>query len=244
MTRCGADILIVGGSAEARDLAAHLEGRALAALPGPERLAYPWPVPVLTEPLSDDSLARVLAGGCRMVVDASHPNDWRASRIAAKGAAAAGLPILRLERPPWRPMRRDRWIRLRDEGAARCHVVPGDRVFLATGRETLMRFACLNGVYVIARQITDHHDPFPLPRGRFLKGQAPFSVAAEAALLRRLRIDWLILRNAGGPGGWPKLEAARRLGLRVGMIDRPALPPVPVVRDVDAAVGRIGAWLA
>ncbi|TNF18933.1 MAG: cobalt-precorrin-6A reductase, partial [Rhodobacteraceae bacterium] len=155
-----------------------------------------------------------------------------------------GLPILRLERPPWRPTRRDRWVALRDERAARAHVVPGERVFLATGRATLMRFACLNGVYVIARQISDHHAPFPLPRGRFLRGQAPFSVAGEQALLRRLRIDWLILRNAGGPGGWPKLAAARRLGLRVGMIDRPVLPPVPVVRDVAAALARIDAWLA
>lgn len=244
MTRCGADILIIGGSAEARHLAAHLAGRASALLPGPERLAHPWAVPVLTEDLSDEGLAQVLASGCRMVVDASHPNDWRTSQVAAKGATAAGLPILRLERPPWRPSRRDRWVRLCDERDARCHVAPGQRVFLATGRETLMRFACLNGVYIIARQISDHHAPFPLPRGRFLHGVAPFSVAEEAALLRRLRIDWLILRNAGGPGGWPKLEAARRLGLRVGMIDRPVLPPVPVVRGVSAALERIGTWLA
>lgn len=244
MTRCGADILIIGGSAEARLLARHLAGRACAMLPGPERTALPWAVPVLAETLTDDALACALAEGCRMVVDASHPNDWRASEIAARGAAAAGVPILRLERPPWRPTRRDRWVRLRDERDARFHVAPGARVFLATGRETLMRFACLNGAYVIARQISDHHDPFPLPRGRFLRGRAPFSVDEEVALLRRLRIDWLILRNAGGPGGWPKLEAARRLGLRVGMIDRPVLPPVPVVRDVSAALDRITAWLA
>mgnify|MGYP001627787940 CR=1 FL=1 len=241
MTLTDADILIIAGSAEARLLAAALPGRACALLPETERRMPPWPVPVAGRV---EGACLVVPPQVRLVVDASHPNDWQASEWAARGAAAAGVPILRLERAPWRPSRRDRWVRLRDERAARFHVVPGERVFLATGRETLMRFACLNGVYVYARQRSEHHDPFPLQRGRFLRGAAPFSAAGEAALLRRLGIDWLILRNAGGPGGWPKLEAARRLGLRVGMIDRPILPSVPVVRDVAGALDRIATWLA
>ncbi|MGY3437181.1 MULTISPECIES: precorrin-6A/cobalt-precorrin-6A reductase [unclassified Marinovum] len=237
------DILIVGGSAEARALALRLGARAQVILPAQERRGAPWPVPVSGLALSEAALADLLRARGAVVVDASHPNDWQSSRIAAASARAAGVRILRLERAPWQAGRRDRWVHLRREQDAARHVVPGDRVLLATGRETLARFANLRGVYVYSRQITDHDDPFPLPRGRFLRSAAPFAVAQEIALLRRLRIDWLILRNAGGPGGWPKLEAARRIGLRVGMLDRPRLPEVPVVRDVASALARIETWL-
>lgn len=239
MHRPGADILLIGGSAEARALAARLRGRAAVILPAPERRAQDWPLPVLQGPLGHDAMR---ASGARLIVDASHPNDWQSGWQAWRLARDLGLGLLRLERPAWRPGRGDRWTRLRNAAAAARHVPRGARVFLATGREGLTRFANLREAYVITRQLSEHHDPFPLPRGRFLRGASPFSVADEVALFRRLRIDWLILRNAGGPGGWPKLAAARRLGLRVGMIDRPRRPDVPQVRDVEAAEARIARW--
>ena len=93
---------------------------------------------------------------------------------------ALGVDLLRLERPAWRPGRRDRWVRLRDETAAARHLPRGARVFLATGREGLTRFAALREAYVFTRQLSEHHDPFPLPRGRFLRGASPFSVASFA----------------------------------------------------------------
>lgn len=242
MHRSGTDILLIGGSAEARALAPGLRGRASVMLPGPERRAHGWPIPLLPEPLGQAALTARVAAGVGLIVDASHPNDWQSSFCAHRVAGALGVDLLRLERPAWRPGRRDRWVRLRDETAAARHLPRGARVFLATGREGLTRFAALREAYVFTRQLSEHHDPFPLPRGRFLRGASPFSVAGEVALFRRLRIDWLILRNAGGPGGWPKLAAARRLGLRVGMIDRKPLPPAPVVRDVAAARRRIAEW--
>ncbi|WP_323764240.1 precorrin-6A/cobalt-precorrin-6A reductase [Marinovum sp.] len=235
----GTDILLIGGSAEARALADRLRGRAAVILPAPERRTHDWPLPVLSGPLD----AALRQSGARLILDVSHPNDWQSGWQAWRASKDTGVPLLRLERPGWRPGRRDRWVRLRDESAAARHVARGARVFLATGREGLMRFANLREAYVISRQLSEHHDAFPLPRGRFLRGASPFSVAGEVALFRRLRIDWLILRNAGGPGGWPKLEAARRLGLRVGMIDRPRRPLVPMVRDLAAAEARIAQWL-
>lgn len=235
-------ILLIGGSAEARALAARLRGQAVVMLPVPERQPQPWPLPQAPQAMDLAGLGERASMGVRLIVDASHPCDRQTSQLAARVAAAQGLDLLRLERPPWRPGRRDHWLSLRAAGAAARHVARGSRVFLATGREEMQAFANLRDAYVITRQRTAHHDAFPLPRGRFLPGAAPFTVAGEAALFRLLRIDWLILRNAGGPGGWPKLAAARRLGLRVGMIARPVLPPAPVVRDVAAAERWIAAW--
>lgn len=237
-------VLIIGGSAEARALAMRLQGRASVMLPAPERAPQGWPVPVAPHLLSEETLAGRIGNGVRMIVDATHPCDAASSRLIAETAARHHLPVLRLERPPWRATRRDRWTDLAREGEVARLVAPGDRVFLTTGRETLHRFAGLRKATVFVRQLSDHHMPFPLPRGRFVKGNAPFSETGEAALFRRLGIDWLVLRNAGGPGGWPKLAAARRLGLRVAMLRRPVLPMVPTVTHVAAAEERLRAWLA
>lgn len=236
-------VLIIGGSAEARELAARLAGDAVVMLPAPERVAQRWPVPVVPNLLSPEALRARLNYGVRVLVDASHPCDREASRIAHDAARARAIPLLRIERPEWRPTRRDSWHFPRDEAAAARLVAPGEKVLLATGRQSLSRLRGLASAMVYARQISAHDDRFPLPRGRFLKGRAPFSVAEEMALLKRLRIDWILLRNAGGTGGWPKLEAARRLGVRVAMLPRPDLPPAETLRDVSAVQRRVLEWL-
>jgi precorrin-6A/cobalt-precorrin-6A reductase len=64
-------------------------------------------------------------------------------------------------------------------------------------------------------------------------------VAQEIALMRRFRIDAVLTRNAGGPGGWPKIAAARALGLPVYMVARPRSMAGPVVPSVDDALN----WL-
>lgn len=228
-------VLILGGSSEARHLAVRFKGRASVMLPGPERTPQAWPVPVSPFYLSREALAARLDYGVRVLVDASHPCDLQSSVMAADIATQKALPLLRLERPPWRPQRTDTWHMLRDEAAVARAIGPGNRVLLTTGRETLHRFLSLQQCYVYCRQLTPHNDVFPLPRGRFLRGSAPFTLAQEQALLRRLGINWLVLRNAGGSGGWPKLAAARALGLPVAMLSRPIKPAVPTRHIVSDA---------
>ena len=38
------------------------------------------------------------------------------------------------------------------------------------------------------------------------------------------QINLIVAKNSGGNGAYPKIEAARNLGLPVIMIDRPVLP--------------------
>src|SRR5207244_2660856 len=61
--------------------------------------------------------------GVRAVVDATHPFAQRISASAAHACAAAGVPLLRLERPGWTAGPGDRWHRVAtlDEATA---VVP------------------------------------------------------------------------------------------------------------------------
>ena len=54
------------------------------------------------------------------------------------------------------------------------------------------------------------------------------------ALFERLKIDWLVLRNAGGTQ-YVKIDRRATFGLPVAMIDRPAAVS-PSVETVDQAL--------
>ncbi|WP_136441280.1 precorrin-6A/cobalt-precorrin-6A reductase [Pacificoceanicola onchidii] len=223
-------ITIIGGAAEARDLARALPG-ARVLLPVPERTPGPWPRPVEAGPLPDGWL-----DGTDTVVEAAHPCDDKTAFAVARACRAAGVHHVQLVRPPWRATARDTWVSLKAPQDAALVIPPSAHVLVTTGRALLpglrrVRATCL------VRHIGAHPGGYPpLPRARYLCGEGPFSLAHEIALMRRERIDWLLLRNAGGRGSWPKLEAARHLRLPVAMLDRPRRPDGPRVTSVEEAV--------
>jgi precorrin-6A/cobalt-precorrin-6A reductase len=99
----------------------------------------------------------------------------------------------------------------------------------------LSEFSNLDHCYLYCRQIDVAPDAFPFSNGEYVLGHPPFSVEDEMALFERLKIDWLVLRNAGGERSMSKLIAARNLGMPVAMIDRPAAV-APSVETVDQAL--------
>lgn len=221
-------VAILGGSAEARALAGHLGDRARLWLPARDR--------VTGQGASDQTgLADVMQDASVLVV-AAHPCDRDTAALGAKMAARFEVPSLTLARPEWHPTRRDRWISVASARDAAWMIPKGARVLVTLGRPALGELRALRHAHVFVRQLTEHHDPFPLKHGRFLFGDAPFPETQECALMRRLRIDAVLTRNAGGPGGWPKIAAARALGLPVYMVARPPVPFGRVVRSVDAAM--------
>lgn len=172
------------------------------------------------------------------VLDVTHPFAEEISARTATICAARRLPYALLWRPAWRPEAGDTWVALENEAAAAAHIPAGSTVFVATGRGGLAGFANLQDCNVIARRIGgEAPEPFPFEGGRYLAGLAPFSVAEEEALFAELKVDWLVVKNAGGAGARPKLEAARKLGIRVGMIARPAPPEgVTLLATVEEAL--------
>lgn len=173
------------------------------------------------------------------LVDATHPFAARMSQNAVIAAARAGLPLLRLEPPPWRPQAGDRWQQVADMPAAAAALGSAPRrVFLSIGRLEVGAFAAAPQHDYLIRAI-DGFEP-GLARARVLAARGPFDLGAELALLASERIDVLISKNAGTPSTQAKLEAARRLRLPVVMVARPELPPAASCADVDGALG----WLA
>jgi precorrin-6A/cobalt-precorrin-6A reductase len=234
-------VLILGGTGEARRLAAALADRpdvhvvsslagrvADPALPpGEVRVGGFGGVPGLTGYLR--------TGRIDAVVDATHPFAATMSAHAVAAADATGVPLLVLRRPGWVAQRGDRWSRVPTlADAARTVTGFGDRVFLTTGRQGLGAFAGVDAWFLV--RSVDPPDP-PLPRrAEVLLDRGPFTVDGERDLLRRHRIDVLVTKDSGGTMTAAKLIAARELAVPVVMVDRPPATTAPAVESIDEVV--------
>lgn len=171
------------------------------------------------------------------VVDATHPFATQISRNAIAACAAAGMPLLALERPAWQPGPGDLWSMVPDiETAAALLSGPPQRVFLAIGRQHLSSFVGQPQHHYLLRLVDPPEAPLPLPDCTVELARGPFDAEGDRALMQRHGITLIVAKNAGGTGAEAKLTAARDLGLPVILIDRPAIPPRPVTASVDEAL--------
>ncbi len=243
-------LLILGGTAEARELAGALAGRpglsVVTSLAGrtrrPARPAGDVRIGGFGGPRG---LARYLAEeAIDGVIDATHPFAARISANAAAACARAGAPRAALSRPPWTPAAGDRWFPARDPDAAVARAAAlGKRIFLAIGRQELAALRLPAGRAFVAR-VFEPPAAAPPPGVEIVVARGPFGEADETAFLRRRRIDAAVARNSGGAAGYGKIAAARALGLPIAMIERPPAPPAPRVASVAEAIASLEAWRA
>jgi precorrin-6A/cobalt-precorrin-6A reductase len=243
----GTHILVLGGTAEARQLAAELHGRdglrVTTSLAG--RVARPR-MPAGDVRVGGFGGTEGLAAWLRVhvvdaVVDATHPFAAVISAHAARAAAAANVPLCVLRRPGWRAGPGDHWHPAASlpDAAARLPVL-GRRPFLTTGRLGLAAFAGLDQLRFLVRSV-ELPEP-PLPRHtRVLLDRGPFTLEGERELLRTHHIDVLVTKDSGGPATAAKLTAARELGMPVVVVRRPPPPDkVPVAPDTAGVLELLG----
>ncbi|WP_329184926.1 cobalt-precorrin-6A reductase [Streptomyces sp. NBC_01428] len=239
-------VLVLGGTTEARELAAELTARpgvrVTTSLAG--RVARPSAVEgdVRTGGFGGaDGLARWLREHrVDVLVDATHPFASGITANAARAATATGVPAVVLRRPGWQAGPGDRWHEAGSltEAAA---LLPGlgRRVFLTTGRLGLAAFAHLSGPHFLVRSVEAPDPPLP-PDTEVLLARGPFTLDDERALLLRHRIDVLVTKDSGGAATSAKLTAARDLALPVVVVRRPPLPDgVSAVADVPSALALL-----
>lgn len=238
-------VLLLAGTQEARRLAERLAGDARfdvgASLAGATRAPLAYAVPTRHGGFGGEiGFSKYIDNNAiEAVVDATHPFSRIMPCRAQKLCAARGLAYLRLLRPGWTPGPGDRWHHVDDEAATAAAVAPGARVFLATGRRSLPRFAPLAaGRHLVVRVIDAPAKPFPFAAGEWIAARPPFTVADEVGMFRDLRIEVLVAKDSGGPVA-AKFAAARALGLPVVMLRRPPPPPGDRVATVEEAL----AWL-
>ena len=185
-----------------------------------------------------EGLARYLADErIEAVVDATHPFAAVMSRHAAEACARAGVPLLALRRSPWQPRAGDRWIEVcsMSEAVAALEVSPR-RVFLTVGRLELSPFAAAPQHTYLVRTIEPIGDALPAPNVIAMRDRPPFHEEAERALMSREAVEVLVTKNSGAAATYPKIAAARALGLPAIVVSRPNKPAgVEEVTTAEAA---------
>jgi len=232
-------VLLLGGTAEARELADVLSGDVdlISSLAGrvPDPRLPTGPVRIGGFGGVEGMRRWLRDSGIDAVVDATHPFAATITEHAAQACDELRIPLLVLARRAWPPG--DALLVGSDVEAADAVERQGySRVFLTTGRSGVEVFTAVDAWFLI-RAVTAP-DPHSLPRrSRVLLSRGPYRYDDELALLREHRIDCLVTKNSGGDMTRPKLDAATTLGVPVVMVDRPALPAgLATVGDVaDAA---------
>ncbi|MGR3460736.1 MAG: cobalt-precorrin-6A reductase [Roseovarius sp.] len=175
------------------------------------------------------------------LIDATHPFAAQMSANAVAACAETSVPLLALTRAPWQAQPGDRWQHMPDiAGAVAALNGPKRRVMLAVGRMHLAEFAAAPQHFHLLRLVDAPDGPLPLPDCHAVVGRGPFTVEGDMALMRYHRIEIVVSKNAGGTGAQAKIVAARRLGLPVIMIDRPAIPPRRETHSVDDVMRWLG----
>jgi precorrin-6x reductase/cob(I)alamin adenosyltransferase len=248
-------ILVLGGTSDARQLAAELRGAGHDVLVSTAsdygaRLAGPSGAEVRAGRLDEEELERLVSGS-GAVVDATHPFAERISAAAAAACTRLGRPYLRLERPAGdlpagvaRARDAAEAARLATELARE----RGGAVLLTVGSKTVDVYAAAAreaGVRLVARVL-------PLPESLaacaavgleprdVIAMQGPASAELDTALLRHLGAAVLVTKDSGAAGGLDeKLRAAELAGAAAVVVDRPQAPSAAESGTAEAAPGAL-----
>ena len=233
-------ILVLAGTAEARELCARLrdEGHDVeASLAGETR--KPLPLGVKTRVGGFGGVEGLQAfldhNQIEVLIDGTHPF---ADQMTANALAVSVHHHAILQREAWVPSKGDSWFEIGSAAETADYVKAGQNVLLATGRKTIHDFAVLGHAYCYARVLDEPNAEYPF-NGEYLWGRPPFSAEDEIALFKDLKIDWIVVKNAGGPNSVSKLDAARELGIPVLMLKRPDVPSA----NVKTSVGEMMEWV-
>ena len=213
-------ILVLAGARETPDAVRALLGHECCVLWADDSA----PVPV------DGDVVDQAPEAIRAILDVTHAFD-----TATRGQwVRLAVPYARVTRALWTPEDGDKWTSVETLLEAVAALPAQARVFAATGQGSGPALAQHDGP-VFLRQLGAHGHDAP-PNCTYVFGAGPFDVEGEVALLRELTIDVVLARNVGGPDSYPKLAAARALGLPVVLLQPPPVPSGPVLMSAREIV--------
>ena len=244
------DVLILGGTTKARQLATRLidEGVDLCSslagrtksprpVPGPTRVGGFGGVDGLKEFLTDNEV--------KVMVDASHPFAAAMHGHAAQACRDLNLPLARLAPPSWRTQPEAatwHWVDDHD-GATQVLTDLPDVILLTVGRQPVSHYLRLGPRRVIVRCVDAPEEE--LPAGwTVLRERGPFTLDREREIFSQ-GVATLVSKDSGGTGLDPKLRLAAETDVQVVMVSRgPAPGWGDELSTVDDAVQWTGNHIA
>lgn len=235
-------ILILGGTAEARDLAERLTAlghdvttslagrtRKPAMPAGQVRVGKFGGVPGL--------VGYLRAAGIERLVDATHPYAGLISVNAVSASQQSGVPLVRYMRPAWVEPDGAGWMHVPTLQAAAEALPVGANVFVTTGHAGLEHFVERDDCRMVARLI----EPPTIELGPilWLDDGPPYRLDDERRLFDRYGFTHLVTKNSGGERTWPKMVVAQERRVQVIVVARPAYGPAVEVGTVDEAVAAV-----
>lgn len=235
------NVLILGGTAEARALAQALVDRGV---PVTSTLAGRVARPALPAGEvriggfggASGLVSYVQAGGFTQVVDATHPFAAKMSHHAALAAAETGVGLLRLARPGWRahPLA-EQWTWVDSLDAARSAADDARRPFVTTGRQSLPAYDAWFDRDVLVR-LVEVAEGLPT-RWTSVISRGPYDHDGERTLMQVEGVDTLLTKDSGGSYTVAKVEVATDLRVPVVIVSRP--PDEPGVMTVSTTEGAV-----
>jgi precorrin-6A/cobalt-precorrin-6A reductase len=240
-------LLVLGGTSEASALARRLAGEpdleAVLSLAGATANPAPAPIPRRVGGFGGpEGLAAWLRSQrIDIVVDATHPFAARMSANAFSACRATKTPLVVFTRPPWARQEGDRWNEVETmEEAVDALGASRKTAFLTQGRLQLTAFARAPQHRYIIRAIDPPAEADALADRRLILARGPFALEDELALMRNEKVEILVTKNSGGRATYPKIEAARLLGVEVVVVRRPKPPEAETLHAIDSVM----AWIA
>lgn len=236
-------ILILGGTAEARQLASRLVGLGHEVT---NSLAGRTQDPILPEGNVRSGgfggvsglIAFLRAEGIERLVDATHPYARTISMHAVAASEASGVKLVRFMRPAWAPQAGESWIIVNSAREAVAALPAGAKVLLTTGHADLETYLERQDCFFLVRVI--EAPGFPLPgHAALIRSRPPYGLEDERKLMNHHGVTHLVTKNSGGSQTRAKLDAARQAGINVVMIARPIYGPALEVDSVAAALAAL-----
>ncbi len=237
------NILILGGTSEARQLAGRLVAMGHKVTTS---LAGRTQDPILPEgglrmgPFGGIAglNAYLRAAKVDRLIDATHPYAGQISVNAVAAAALTGIKLVRYMRKPWTQKPGQNWTIAGTAQEAADSLPSSATVLLTTGHAGLETYLERDDCFFLVRVI--EAPGMDLPRhAQILQTRPPYNVEDEMALMRRHEITHLISKNSGGAQTSAKLDAAQQAGVRVIMIARPHYGPALEVDSIEAALSAL-----
>ena len=243
-------ILILGGTADSRELAKNLIGSG-------RKLIYSV-AGLVRQPNLDCEVhsggfsngevdgaeglaAFAIEKGVCLIIDATHPYAAEISANAVAAAEMTNIQCWRLDRSGWDPNHYPLWHDYEDLESLIPLLQTFSRPFLSVGISALK----------VAHLRPDHQTwvvrsarPFADQSGIVqINAIGPFTLQEELKLMENNRIDVLVAKNSGCSGVEAKMKAARKLELPVYVQRRPNLAPATrsfgTVRDMVDAIETV-----